>query len=185
MKPYVLAMLLVGITAAVPAQEQLETNGQDALAAIDACVAKLDAELDVGYERIARRCPRLARTLERSGWSQWLPRGWTEARNELSAGSLIELRTLVARELGAAAHQRDSLWSRFRAWLRMTVARNKPAEPRGWLDDLASTGRSQVIIDRITYITLGLVVVLASVIVTGEMRAAGLLRRRRRAAAEG
>src|SRR5215212_4092319 len=158
MKPYVLAMLLVGITAAVPAQEQLETTGQDALAALDACVAKLDAELDVGYERIAGRCPRLARTLEQSGWAQWLPRGWKEARNELSAGSLIELRTLVARELeapigahrpdvkhlnavltglGAAARERESLWSRFRAWLRIVVARNKPAEPRGWPDDLA------------------------------------------------
>jgi hypothetical protein len=215
MKPYALAMLLVCFTAVVPAQKRLETMGQDAalettgedaLAAIDACVAKLDAELDVGYGRIARRCPRLARALEQSGWAEWLPRGWKEARNELSAGSLIELRTLVARELeaplgsrrpdvkllnavltdlGPTARQRDSLWDRFRAWLRTVVARNEPAEPRSWLDDLATTGRSQAVIDRVTYIALGFVVVLAGVIVVGEMRAAGLLRSRRRAAAEG
>jgi hypothetical protein len=206
MKHCALAMLLFCITAAVPARERLDTSGQNALAAIDACVANLDAELDVGYERIASRCPGLARTLEQSGWAEWLPRGWKEARNELSAGSLLELRTLVARELeipvsshrpdvkrlnevltglGAAARQRDSLWSRFRAWLRTVVAQNKPEEPRGWLDELASSDRSQTIVDRITYIALALVVVLAGVIVAGEMRAAGFLRRGRLAAAEG
>ena len=35
----------------------------DALAAVDACIPRLDVELDVGYERIAARCPDLTRAL--------------------------------------------------------------------------------------------------------------------------
>ena len=45
----------------------------DAVATIDACIARLDPQIDVGYERIARRCPDLAPTLEKSGWAAWLP----------------------------------------------------------------------------------------------------------------
>src|SRR5690242_10604373 len=75
----------------------------DALAVIDACIARLDAQLDVGYERIARRCPDLAPALEQSGWAAWLPQGWKESRNDLSGGSLRELRALVSRELATRA----------------------------------------------------------------------------------
>ena len=63
-------------------------------------------QLDVGYERIAARCPDLAPALEQSGWAEWLPQGWKESRNDLSAGSLAELRAAVQRELAPrpAAH---------------------------------------------------------------------------------
>src|SRR5262245_54680610 len=78
----------------------------DASVAISACIPRLDAELDVGFERIAARCPDLARALEQSDFAQWLPQGWKESRNNLSVGSLTELRALVARERAtrAAAH---------------------------------------------------------------------------------
>lgn len=200
MQPYSLALLFVCAAAAVSAQPP---SAQDALAAIDACVANLDAELDVGYARIAARCPRLARTLEQSGWAEWLPRGWKEARNDLSSGSLVELRDLVARELqvstgtrvpnvahlnkvltslGSATRERGSLWNRFRAWLRMLVERNARSDPHSWLDDMVRTdGRSQTVIDLTTYAALAVVVGLAGVIVVSEVRAAGLLRSRRRA----
>src|SRR4051812_13906842 len=75
----------------------------DPLAAIDTCILNLDPQLDVGYERIARRCPDLAPALEQSGWAAWLPQGWKESRNDLSAGSLRELRSVVARELATKA----------------------------------------------------------------------------------
>src|ERR1700754_1566915 len=65
---------------------------------IDACVARLDPQLDIGYDRIAARCPDLMRQLETGAWAPWLPRGWKEPGNDLSAGSLKEFRELVARE---------------------------------------------------------------------------------------
>src|SRR5688572_3370644 len=101
-----LAILILCGCATAAAQPKAKPLAQDGLAAIDTCIAQLDAALDVGYERIAARCPRLGRSLEQSGWAQWLPRGWKEARNDLSAGSLAELRTLVARELDASAGTR-------------------------------------------------------------------------------
>jgi hypothetical protein len=70
-----------------------------ARSAIEACTQRLDPQVDIGYDRISARCPDLARTLERSELEQWLPAGWKEARNNLSAGSLRELRAVVEREL--------------------------------------------------------------------------------------
>src|SRR4051794_2130720 len=70
----------------------------DAGAVIDACIPRLDPDLDVGYEHIAARCPDLGLALEQSDFAQWLPQGWKETRNNLSAGSLAELRAVVARE---------------------------------------------------------------------------------------
>src|SRR5437879_13923181 len=74
---------------------------QDALIAIDSCVRQLDPDVDIGYERIATRCPDLARRLDKADWSAWLPRSWRQPDNDLSAGGLQELRVLVARELAA------------------------------------------------------------------------------------
>src|SRR4051812_45744955 len=70
----------------------------DAMVNIDACVARLEPQLDIGYDRIAARCPDLMRELEAGAWAPWLPRGWKESGNDLSAGSLKELRELVTRE---------------------------------------------------------------------------------------
>src|SRR3569833_1396763 len=74
--------------------------------AIDDCTPRLDAQADVGYDRVAVRCPTLAGALERSGVEQWLPQGWKEIRNNLSVGSLRELRSLLDRELTAHASER-------------------------------------------------------------------------------
>ncbi|MEJ5755965.1 hypothetical protein, partial [Salmonella enterica] len=57
---------------------------------VDSCVRVLDPQLDIGYDRIAARCPDLARELEHGAWSSWLPRGWKESGNDLSAGGLKE-----------------------------------------------------------------------------------------------
>src|SRR5690348_12258872 len=89
------ALLLLFAAPAIAA----DANSPEAAAAIQACIARLDPQIDVGYERIARRCPDLAPALERSGWAAWLPQGWKESRNDLSAGSLKELQALVTREL--------------------------------------------------------------------------------------
>src|SRR5438128_7099732 len=88
------------INGAAIAQEQPQTMAQ--LPALDACLGRLDPELDIGYDRIAARCPELAKQLDHGAWAPWLPRGWKEPGNDLSAGGLRELRELVERESAAS-----------------------------------------------------------------------------------
>src|SRR6267142_7225140 len=82
---------------------QSSTDAQ--LPALDACISRLDPELDIGYDRIAARCPELAKQLDHGAWAPWLPRGWKEPGNDLSAGGLREFRELVQRESEASAAQ--------------------------------------------------------------------------------
>ncbi|HEV7444247.1 MAG TPA: hypothetical protein VGO18_16760, partial [Steroidobacteraceae bacterium] len=115
--------------------QQPSTTAQ--LPALDACLAKLDPELDIGYDRIAARCPELAKQLDHGAWAPWLPRGWKETGNDLSAGGLREFVELVDRESAASASPRApdirhlkgvlndlagtssaGWWSRFKEWLR-------------------------------------------------------------------
>lgn len=205
MKLALVAALLLG--AALPAAPQganpaVRSVAQpDAVVVIDACVARLDAQIDVGYERIARRCPDLAPALEKSGWAAWLPQGWKESRNDLSAGSLKELRSVVRRELatrpaaqtprvarlreiladlGTTGQERSGTWSRFKKWLRSLFERAGQQPRESWLRDLvARAGVSDTVIEVITYIALTVVVALAGFIVLNELRLAGLLGRKR------
>src|SRR5271156_3990679 len=71
------------------------------LQAIDACVLRLNPDVDIGYDRVAARCPALVRRVNEGGVSAWLPRGWQRAGNDLSAAGLRELRQSLARELTA------------------------------------------------------------------------------------
>ncbi|MBX5462890.1 MAG: DUF4129 domain-containing protein [Steroidobacteraceae bacterium] len=181
----------------------LHAAAQDALAALDACIPKLDKRLDVGFERVSARCPDLAKVLEQSGWAAWLPPGWKESRNDLSAGSLAELRAVVARELetqpprnvpdvkrlneiltdlGATGQQRSGWWARFKKWVRSLFERRAETREEPWLDRLIRrVGLSQAVIEIITYIAMGAVVVLAALIILNELRAAGWIRARWRA----
>jgi hypothetical protein len=186
----------------------LPAVGQDSLAAassaIDACTQRLDSEVDIGYERIAARCPDLARTLERSEFEQWLPAGWKESRNNLSAGSLRELRAVVGRELatrpsartprverlnevlaslGEQREEGGGTWSRFKKWLRELMDRRDRQDRAGWFDRMVSrVGISDAIAEVISYIALGAMVVLALIVVLNELKAAGLLGRRSKSA---
>src|ERR1700744_463467 len=93
MKPRRLMLVLCSALAA--AQIAVAQN----VASIDSCVKRLDPQVDIGYERIAARCPDLVRQLQQGTGSVWLPRGWNEPGNSLSADSLRELRELAGREL--------------------------------------------------------------------------------------
>jgi hypothetical protein len=77
------------------------------LQAIDACVLKLNPDVDMGYDRVIARCPALGRRVSESGVSAWLPRDWQRAGNDLSAGGLRELRQSLARELGPVGDAGD------------------------------------------------------------------------------
>src|ERR1041384_4560726 len=94
MRPLLCAVLLVLVAPLRAAEpDALEI----ARKALDDCRPRLDAQIDVGFERVAARCRGLAQALERSGVEQWLPPGWKETRNNLSAGSLAELRAPLPR----------------------------------------------------------------------------------------
>jgi hypothetical protein len=184
----------------------LQAAEPDSLAAarkaIDDCTPRLDAQADVGYDRVAFRCPQLAGALERSGVEQWLPQGWKEIRNNLSVGSLRELRSLIERELGAHASERkprveklnevlaglgdqrratNGTWLRFKRWLRELLERREREDRDDWFDRMVHrSGLSDALGEVITYLSLAAMVVLALVVILNELRAAGLLGRRAR-----
>jgi hypothetical protein len=165
---------------------------------IDSCVRHLDPQLDIGYDRIAARCPELTKQLEHGAWAPWLPRGWKEPGNDLSAGGLKELRNLVNRESMATVSRpapdvgrlkvvldelnhksTDGPWSRFKSWLRSILERRNQVADESWFSHLTSQlGVPQSLRQLIAYVSLAAVVLLAAVIVVNELRAAGLLPRR-------
>ena len=189
-----LFVLMVG--AALPA-----AAAADALGEIDACLTRLEADIDVGFGRIATRCPELARQLRSSDWTVWLPAGWDAADNNLSAKSLAALHTLVVREralpppartpdvarfpliLGALAARNQEVhgwWARFQNWLRTVLASAEPeADASGFDRLLGRVQLSQALLQFVTYSTFVLVLLLAGFIVVNEWRVAG--RRKRRA----
>jgi hypothetical protein len=170
----------------------------DPVPALDACVSRLDPEVDVGYDRIAVRCPDLARQLEHGAWAPWLPRGWKEPGNDLSAGSLKEFRELVGREsaAGASMHAPDvrhlkrvlsgladtstaGWWSRLKSWLRSILETREQSPDESWLSRMvAHVGIPQSLRQVIAYVALTVVVLLAALIVFNELRAAGFLPKR-------
>src|ERR1700722_15575829 len=204
------AVLLVGVmvwmAGAQLAAAQTDVGG--VLQAIDACVLRLNPDVDSGSARVAARCPAWVRRVSESGVAAWLPRDWQRAGNDLSAGGLRELRQSLARELTAAGTgervsspsvegirdvlaglarsdggERSNWWARTKAWLRRVFERGEPAAEEGWLARMVGErGFPQTVIELISYVALGLVAVLAVVIVVNELRVGGVFGRRRRLA---
>jgi len=167
---------------------------------VDSCIARLDPDLDIGYDRIAARCPDLVKQIDQGAWAAWLPQGWKEPGNDLSAGGLKEFREVVSREEaaaplathapdvrtltailhGLAEKHADGWWSRFKSWLRSILERREQAPEESWFGRMvAHVGLSQSLRQLIAYGALGVVVVLAAVIIINELRTAGVLSRRR------
>jgi hypothetical protein len=184
-----LALLLAAVLTSAQARDPLQ--------AIDACVAKLDSALDVGYARIAARCPELTPALKQSPWAAWLPADWDRPDNQLSAAGLGELRALLARassletprraalrtgQVGAvlaAVTRADSAagswWERFRGWLRSILAARSRTDG-DWLRRLlAELNLSAQTTEVIAWGAFAVVVALAAAIVISELRVAGLL----------
>ena len=91
-------LALLVVAAGIPGAQ-----AREALATLDACIERLDRGLDIGYARIAARCPELTPTLLESPWAAWLPSDWDKPENQLSAQGLAELRDLLTRESAPAA----------------------------------------------------------------------------------
>lgn len=165
---------------------------------IESCVSRLDPQLDIGYNRIAARCPELVKQLDRGAWAPWLPRDWKESGNDLSAGGLNELRELVNRETAASVSSRapdvrhlrsvlaalggtgdESRWSRFKSWLHSILeAREQPPDESWFTHMVGHIGFSQSLRQLIAYTSLIVVVLLAGAIVVNEARAVGILPKR-------
>jgi len=191
MRRRLLALLLAAAGAT-------SADARDAVTAIDACMHRLDPGLDVGYARVAERCPDLAASLAASPAAAWLPRDWNRPHNELSAGSLGELRTLLTRPPPVpavrpprvervAAHlaaidttdqRQRGWWARFKDWLREVLARRAGESHEAWIGQwLASMNLPQAVLNTIAWVALAGVVALAVVIVANELRVVGLLGR--------
>ena len=175
-------------------------QARDALEAIDDCVVRLDSELDVGYARIAARCPDLTAALGGSSFAAWLPADWKRPDNQLSAAGLSELRSQLARESGRGDNRRPALrtervatvlasvthadagsigwWQRLKDWLHRILT-TRAAADSGWLRRwLAGIELSTSTTQLITWTAVAVVVTLAGGIVINELRIAGVLRGR-------
>jgi Domain of unknown function (DUF4129) len=185
-----LLLALIAMMSMPPASAQ-----DRSLEAIDSCIRKLDPDIDIGYERIAARCPDLVRRLQGSGWSTLLPPDWRQPGNDLSAGGLRGLRELlthpptqrirapdvtslpgVLAALGRANPDRHGWWARTKLWLRGIFERPEPAQDEGWLTRvIGQNGLSQTVLELTSCAALALVVLLALAIVANELRVSGVL----------
>jgi hypothetical protein len=175
---------------------------RDALGALDSCLQQLDPKLDVGYAKIAARCPDLGPSLAASPWGAWLPSDWNKPDNNLSARGLRELRALIVREsrrsagrgqpqlerlapLLAALHEYSAAehrgwWARFKDWLRDVLTRPSAATDNDWLRRLfARFSVPEGTLEEVRVGALVLLALLTGAIVFAELRAAGLFGRRR------
>jgi len=175
-----------------------------ALRAVEACRARLDPRVDIGVERLQRRCPELLPALEKSPWRDLLPQSLRERREEISAESLRALAELlrhatdeapdraaprreilvpVLAELGEQGKQGATRWERFKRWLKQKFEDRKDDDEAGWLEKWSRQFHTSEGISRaLTYVGYALVVALVMFVIWGELRAAGVLGGSRRAA---
>jgi uncharacterized protein DUF4129 len=94
-----------------------------------------------------------------------------------------DVRVLSAILHGLTSKQANNGWSRFKAWLRSILERREQVPEETWFGRMVShVGLSQSVRQLVAYLTLGVIVLLAAVIVLNELRAAGVLRRGRASA---
>jgi hypothetical protein len=175
-----------------------EAGAEDAaLRAVDACRARLDPRVDIGIERVERRCPELLAALEKAPWRDLLPSTLGARREEISAESLRALADLVRRasgegarraapdpeilspvlaELGDQGQQGSTRWERFKRWLEQKIRDRKDKEEPGWLERWSRQLQTpEGVAQAITYIGYALVIALVLFVIGSELRAAGLL----------
>ena len=175
-----------------------------ALRTVEACRARLDARVDVGIERIQKRCPELLPALASAPWRDLLPRTMRERRDEITAESLRALAELVRQsrdgavrreaptrdrletvlaDLGDTGEQGATRWERFKRWLKDKLENRKQDDDSGWMEKLARQFKtSEGVAQFITYPGDAMVGVLVGFVIWSELRAAGLFGGVRRAA---
>jgi len=166
-----------------------------ALRAVESCRARLDARVDIGIERIQKRCPDLMPALAGAPWRNLLPSSMRERREEITAESLRALAELVRQSRDGASSRdaptRDRLepvlanlddqgeqavtrWERFKRWLKDKLENREDEDDAGWLDKFARQFKtSEGVAQFITYTGYALVGVLVALVIWSEVRAAG------------
>lgn len=192
------ALGLLALLAAGAAPGVALAAGDAALRAVDECRARLDPRLDIGVERVKRRCPELLPALERAEWRGLLPASFGTRREDVSAEGLRALAELVrgARaapvaaaspapdpatlapvlaDLGEKGQEGVSRWERFKRWLREKFdTRVKDNEPN-WFERWARRARtSEGVAEALTYAGYALLAALVITVLWAELRAAGL-----------
>jgi hypothetical protein len=178
-----------------------------ALAAVEACRARLQPARDVGLDAIEKRCPNLLSAIDKAPWRNPMPQDLRSRRDELSAEGLRELAVLVRRsqaeapdreppqverlapvlaELGDQAQAGATRWERFKRWLKEKLQRREGEENAdSWRDRLRRKfSTSEGVAQAITYAGYVLMGLLVAFVVVSELRAAGLLGGRRREQAD-
>lgn len=174
-----------------------------ALRVIEQCRTRLDARVDLGIERVSRRCPELMPAIEKAPWRDLLPSTFGERKEEISAESLRVLADLLrhtedagARHaipdmqalapilagLGDQGKQGVTRWERFKRWLKQKFEKREPPDKVGWLEKLrrelyTSEGVTRII----NYLGYAMVLALVLYVVWSELRALGLFGGVRRA----
>ena len=176
-----------------------------ALRTVESCRARLDARVDIGIERIQKRCPELLPALASAPWRELLPKTLRERREEITAESLRALEELVRQSRDGAARRaaptRDHLepvladlddlggqgatrWERFKRWLKDKLENRQEDDNADWLDKFALQFKtSEGVAQFITYTGYTLVGMLTALVIWSEMRAAGFLGGARRVSA--
>ena len=175
-----------------------------ALRVVEACRARLDARVDIGVERIQKRCPDLLPAIASAPWHALVPSTLRERREELSAESLRALAALirganaapapaaapdvaqlapVLAALGAHGQEGATRWERFKRWLK-DLRNGREEGDEGWLSRWSrEITTSEGVARIVSYIGYGMLAALALFVIWSELRAAGLFNARRRAAA--
>jgi hypothetical protein len=188
---------LLPLLLAIPA-----AHASDPLQTLDDCLANLDGTTDVGYERIAARCPQLTPVLSGSAVAGWLPPDWKQPGNALSSRSLGELRAVLLRELGthqarpapdtkavaavlAAVTESESVprswWARLKGWLHEALTPHRRSGSDSWVQRWASgISLPRAVRRLIGWAALALVVGTAASVIVNELKVAGVLATRNR-----
>jgi hypothetical protein len=176
-----------------------------ALRVVEACRQRLDARIDVGIERIQKRCPELLPALASAPWRDLLPRTLRERGEEITAESLQALEELVRQsrdgtsqraaptrdrlepvlaDLGDKGVQGATRWERFKRWLKDKLENRKDDDDTSWIERMARQFKtSEGVAQFITYTGYVMVGVLVLFVVWSELRAAGLFGGARRGSA--
>jgi hypothetical protein len=185
-------LLLLTLCAATSAAAE-----EGALRVIEACRTRLEPRVDVGIERVQKRCPELLPALDGSPWRDLLPHDLRARREEISADSLRamaellrqanstvptrtaprqELLAPVLAELGEQGRVGVTRWERFKRWLKQKLENRKDDDEAGWLEKWSRQFHtSEGVARALTYAGYVTLAALVSFVIWGELRAAGLL----------
>lgn len=149
-----------------------------------------------GIAALEAACPGVQAALQEQGLAAHLPSGWQESLDAESLGALARLHQryqdqpqrqpdptvlpgILQQLASEQAEPRRTLWQMAMDWLRTWLGQQEGGKG-SWLDDLLERlGQSRDLIRVVTYVLLAIVLVAVIALVVHELRAHGVLSRRR------